>query len=111
VLETGLRDQSIRAFAPKPEEPPREVSIVLSGPTVPAPGQVRLLGRGAALGRGDAACHQQAEKDGYVAVSLYAFCRREEVHTVPRPAGAALLVALLTVVGVVLWRVRRARTF
>jgi hypothetical protein len=60
---------------------------------------------------GDAACHQQAEKDGYVAVSLYAFCRREEVHTVPRPAGAALLVALLAVVGVVLWRVRRARTF
>jgi hypothetical protein len=62
-------------------------------------------------GGGDAACRQQAEKDGYVAVSLYAFCRREEVHTVPRPAGAALLVALLAVVGVVLWRVRRARTF
>jgi hypothetical protein len=60
-------------------------------------------------GGGDAVCHQQAEKDGYVAVSLYAFCRREEVYTVPRPAGAALLVALLAVVGVVLWRVRRAR--
>jgi hypothetical protein len=27
---------------------------------------------------GDAACRQQAEKDGYVAVSLYSFCRREE---------------------------------
>jgi hypothetical protein len=55
------------------------------------------------------ACRQQAQKDGYVAVSLYSFCRREEVHTVPRPAGAALLVALLAVVGVALWRVCRAR--
>jgi hypothetical protein len=61
-------------------------------------------------GGGDAACHQQAEKDGYVAVSLYAFCRREEVHTAPRPAGAALLVGLLAVISVALWRARRARS-
>jgi hypothetical protein len=42
VLETGLRDRIVRAFAPKPEEPRREVSIVLSGPTVPTPGPVRF---------------------------------------------------------------------
>jgi hypothetical protein len=60
-------------------------------------------------GRGDMACSQKAEKDGYVAVSRSSFCRREEVHTVPRPAGAALLIALLAAGGVVLWRVRRAR--
>jgi hypothetical protein len=42
VLEMGLRDRIVRAFAPRPEEPRREVSIVLSGPTVPAPGAVRF---------------------------------------------------------------------
>ena len=61
-------------------------------------------------GGGDMACHHQAEKDGYVAVSLYEFCRQEEVHTIPRPAGAALLVSLCAVIGVVLWRLRRARS-
>ena len=59
---------------------------------------------------GDAACRQQAGRDGYVAVSLYAFCRREEVRTVPRPAGAVLLLGLLALVAVVLRRVRRARS-
>jgi hypothetical protein len=42
MLETGLRERIVRAFAAKPEEPRRKVSIVLSGPTVPAPGQVRF---------------------------------------------------------------------
>jgi hypothetical protein len=42
MLETGLRDRIARAFAPKPEEPPREVSIVLSSPAVPAPGRSRF---------------------------------------------------------------------
>jgi len=60
-------------------------------------------------GGGDRACHQQAAADGYVSVSLYELCRREEIHAVPRPAGAALLLGLLAAVGVVLWRVRRAR--
>jgi hypothetical protein len=60
-------------------------------------------------GGGDTACYQQAEKDGYVAVSIYSFCRREEVHTVPRPAGAAVLVGLLAAVSIILWRLRRAR--
>jgi len=61
-------------------------------------------------GGGETACVQQAEKDGYVAVSIYSFCRREEVHTVPRPAGAALLVGLLAAISVALRRVRRARS-
>ena len=61
-------------------------------------------------GGGDTVCHQQAQRDGYVAVSLYEFCRREEIHTIPRPAGVALLVGLLAVVGVALWRVRRTRS-
>jgi hypothetical protein len=60
-------------------------------------------------GGGDAACRREAENDGYVSVSLYDFCRREEIHTVPRPASAALLVGLLAVISVVLWRVRRLR--
>jgi hypothetical protein len=60
-------------------------------------------------GGGDAACRQQVQKDGYIAVSLYSFCRKEEVHTVPRPAGAALLVGFLAVVAVALWRQRRSR--
>ena len=58
---------------------------------------------------GDTACRQQAQGDGYVAISTYALCRREEIHTIPRPAGAALLVSLLATVSVVLWRVRRGR--
>ena len=59
---------------------------------------------------GDTACHQQAVRDGYVGVSIYSFCRREEVHTVPRPGGAALLFALLAAIGIALWRGRRARS-
>jgi hypothetical protein len=42
VLEASLRERIVAAFAPKPEEPPREVAVVLSGPTVPAPGPVRF---------------------------------------------------------------------
>jgi hypothetical protein len=56
---------------------------------------------------GDTVCRQQAAKDGYVPVSLHELCRRDEVHTVPRPAGAALLVGLLLALGLVLWRLRR----
>jgi hypothetical protein len=42
MLDGGLRDRVVRAFSPKPEEQSREVSIVLSGPTAPAPGRVRF---------------------------------------------------------------------
>lgn len=59
---------------------------------------------------GDTACREQARTEGYVAVSNYAFCRRQEVHTIPQPAGAALLVGVLAAISVVLWRVRRARS-
>ncbi len=68
------------------------------------------LGETLRCGGGDQACHRQAEHDGYVAVSLYTFCRREDVRTVPRPAGAALLVGFLVLVSIALWRVRRARS-
>jgi hypothetical protein len=57
---------------------------------------------------GDVACYRQAEKDGYVRVSLYGFCRQDQIHTIPLPAGAALLVVLLAVIGFVLWRWLRA---
>ncbi len=59
---------------------------------------------------GDAACHQQAARDGFVAISTYSFCRREEIHTVPTPEGAGLLFAFLVLISIVLWRVRRARS-
>jgi hypothetical protein len=62
-------------------------------------------------GGGDVACYQQAEKDGYVRVSLYAFCRRDEIHTVPRPLGTALLLGLFAAVGVAVWlRLRGGRS-
>ena len=44
---------------------------------------------------GDVRCVQQAQKDGYVAVRLYEFCRQDEIHTVPRPTGVVLALALL----------------
>jgi hypothetical protein len=58
---------------------------------------------------GDMACRDQAAKDGYVAVSLYSFCRRDEVRTEPR-AGGLLLMALLVIAaggGAVAWRRRQ----
>jgi hypothetical protein len=58
---------------------------------------------------GDTACHQQAVRDGYVGISIYRYCRRDDVHTVPRPAGAVLAIGLLAALSVVLWRVRRGR--
>jgi hypothetical protein len=42
VVETGLRERIVRAFAAKSEEPRWEVLVVLSGPTVPMPGPVRF---------------------------------------------------------------------
>ncbi len=61
-------------------------------------------------GGGDTACRQKAEKDGYVAISPYAFCRQEEVYTIPRPAGAFLFVGVVAALAVVVRRLRRARS-
>ncbi|MFS8068939.1 MAG: hypothetical protein ACMG6S_21470 [Byssovorax sp.] len=59
---------------------------------------------------GDQACREQAEKDGYVAVSTYSFCRRDEVRTEPSVNGLVFLVATLAIVAgaaVVGWKRRR----
>ena len=47
-------------------------------------------------GGGDEACRAQAARDGYVARSgsNYAFCKRDETHTVPTAGGAILPSAL-----------------
>lgn len=58
---------------------------------------------------GDVACREQAAKDGYVAVSNYSFCRREEVHTMPRPAGWVALLGLAVAVGLMVWKRTRAK--
>ncbi len=58
-------------------------------------------------GGGDVACRRQAEKDGYVAVSLYEFCRKDDVHTIPRPAGVVVLLGLLALGGAAVRRARR----
>jgi hypothetical protein len=42
MLEAGLRERVVQAFSPAPQEQSREVSIVLSGPTAPAPGRARF---------------------------------------------------------------------
>jgi hypothetical protein len=62
-------------------------------------------------GGGDEACRAQAARDGYVAMSgsNYAFCKRDETHTVPT-AGGVILLALAAGALVVFWRrTRRAR--
>ncbi len=58
---------------------------------------------------GDVACREQAEKDGYVAVSNYSFCRRDEVRTVPSTGGFLLMALVLVVAGgaVIGWRRRK----
>ena len=58
---------------------------------------------------GDAACRDQAVKDGYVAVSLYSYCRRDEVRTEPRLGGLLVMAALVVAGGgaMVAWRRRR----
>ena len=62
-------------------------------------------------GGGDATCYAKAERDGYVAISNYSFCKRDEVHTVP--TGSGLFVVLATAAAVVAAAVvlvrRRAR--
>ena len=59
-------------------------------------------------GGGDVACYQRAEKDGYVRVSIYDFCRADDIHTVPRPAGVVLALVFLAVLGCALWLGLRA---
>lgn len=60
---------------------------------------------------GDQACRELAGKDGYVAISTYAFCRREEVRTEPSASGLVLLAIPLVAAGaaVIGWK-RRRRT-
>ena len=60
---------------------------------------------------GDQACHADAEKDGYVAISTYSFCRRDEVRTEPRLGGFLLMAALVVAAGgaAMVWK-RRKRT-
>ncbi len=59
---------------------------------------------------GDEACHAQAAKDGYVAISNYSFCRRDEVRAGPTASGF-MLIAALVVVGaggaLVVWKRRK----
>lgn len=45
-------------------------------------------------GGGDAACRAQAEREGYVAISNYSFCRQDEVHTVPTMNAVVLGVVV-----------------
>ena len=68
------------------------------------------LGETRSCSGGDTACQQQAARDGYVGISLYHFCRRDEVHSVPTAGGAVLAIGLLAALSVVLWRVRRGRS-
>jgi hypothetical protein len=59
---------------------------------------------------GDEACHAQAEKDGYVAISLYSFCRRDQVRTEPTASGVMLIAALGVVAAggaLVAWKRRK----
>jgi hypothetical protein len=42
TVAVSLRERIVGAFAPKPGEPSRDVSVVVAGPTVPAPGAVRF---------------------------------------------------------------------
>ena len=58
---------------------------------------------------GDQACREQAAKDGYVAISNYSFCRKDEVHAEPTVSGFGLLAILAVAAGaaVVGWRRRR----
>ena len=60
---------------------------------------------------GDGACRNQAAKDGYVAISNYSFCRRDEVRTEPSMSGLGLVAILAVAAGaaVIGWR-RRRRT-
>jgi hypothetical protein len=61
-------------------------------------------------GGGDVACREQAERDGYVAISNYSFCRRDEVHTVPTMNAVVVLVLCAAAVAAVVVRRRlRAR--
>ena len=60
---------------------------------------------------GDGACIARVTRDGYVAISNYAYCRADEVRTVPTVSGAVLAVGLVAGLGVaalVRWR-RRSR--
>jgi hypothetical protein len=95
-MEGAMQATRIFGAMDVPPPPYQLTTEVCSGPT-------------RRCGGGDLACYQQAEKDGYVRVSLYGFCRQDQIHTVPRPAGAALLVGLVVVAGVALWWVRRLR--
>jgi hypothetical protein len=57
---------------------------------------------------GDVRCVQQAQKDGYVGVRLYEFCKSDDIHTVPRPTGVVLALSLLAVLGCAVWLGLRA---
>jgi hypothetical protein len=61
---------------------------------------------------GDPSCREQAAKDGYVAISHYSFCRRDEVRAEPTMSGIGLLVIFAVAAGaaVVGWRKRRRRS-
>ncbi len=52
-------------------------------------------------GGGDKACAEAAEKEGYVRVSLYTFCRKESVHSEPGVA-TYMTASVVTVVALVL---------
>lgn len=58
---------------------------------------------------GDEACHAAAAKDGYVAVSNYSFCRRDEVRTEPRLGGLLLMALILVAAGAAVVGLRRRR--
>jgi hypothetical protein len=61
-------------------------------------------------GGGDAACQAQAERDGYVPISIYSFCKRDEVRTVPTLNAVVMLALCLAVLAAaVLALTRRAR--
>jgi hypothetical protein len=49
-------------------------------------------------GGGDDVCRTQAERDGYVAISNYSFCRRAEVHSVPTASGVLLIIVCVGVI-------------
>jgi len=57
----------------------------------------------------DAACRDRAQHDGYVAISTYQFCKRDDVRTVPRPAGGVLIFAVVLGGAFVVRLLRRKR--
>jgi hypothetical protein len=58
---------------------------------------------------GDTACREGVARDGYVAISNYEFCRRDDLRTLPRPAGVAVLLGVLLAAALAVRSVRRLR--